>query len=118
MSVHLYEDNAGGLYLWREGDREYWAGIEQAVASGGSEGFLADGEALDAGDTANWTLDSHPYGEEAFAHPETKLIALYDRGRITTVREPGRNGSAYLSLTAEAVGDLTARYERGEFGRH
>jgi hypothetical protein len=88
--VELYESNAGHLFLVHGG--KVWAGLE-AVNSF----FAQDAEAILRGDTDDWTVEQYdaPNTEE-FLHPETRMIAVYEDGRVTTTNFRGAAGKRYV----------------------
>ena len=73
-SVELYEDNAGGLYLYQPSTGTVWAGLQNVRGAS----FGEDAAAIERGETADWNLDTYPASEVE----EMELAATFDKGFV------------------------------------
>ena len=87
-SVNLYEDNAGGLYLYQPSTGTVWAGLQNVQGSS----FGEDAAAIEAGETADWNLDTYPASEVE----GTELVASFDKGGVSDFGNAQRSARAYL----------------------
>lgn len=98
-AIYLYEDNAGGLTLYREGDDHGHYNLELALPDASFEqdaSVLAEGESLEDFDTAWEERRIDP-----LSIPDEDLLAIYEGGRITLYARPGYNGAEYLRVDPE-----------------
>lgn len=100
QTVKLYEDNAGGLYLHKDGTETVWSGLQRV--QGGR--FADDAATLADGDTSDWALDTYPATEI----DDTNMVAIYQGGKVEIVGRPGLAAEIYLygrrQLTASEMG--------------
>ena len=100
-TVTLYEDNAGHLFLHRQGDDVYYADLEQVRGAA----FGADAAELAAGNTTDWTLRTFPVSGDMAAHPDWFAPqADYDERGVMLVEGGQYAGYAarlYLGLAAQ-----------------
>lgn len=109
-TVTLYGDNAGTLYLYREGDEVVYVGLERVAVHGAATG---DAVALLNGDTEAWTIERHPAAElidtEAgsyWPNPEVAvshlrgcdIVGIWLAGHDGIGRPVGDDDIAYLAV--------------------
>ena len=87
-SVQLYEDNAGGLYLYHPRTGTVWAGLQNVQGASFSE----DAAAIEAGETADWNLETYPDSEL----DGTELVATFHKGGVSDFGNARRSARAYL----------------------
>lgn len=102
MVVDLYEDNAGGLFVHKQGsDKVYQDDPCLAPGSDFQEvAFVMGVDMTITGWSDEWI---HPFDkmQAVFDHSETHKIATYDSEsmEVTVLRKPGLAGKKYLKLT-------------------
>lgn len=75
--IDLYEDNAGGLYLRREGEESAYAGLEYTNSS-----FTGDAaELADDAQPPGWNVPVCSAAD--LDRPETRLVASWEDGNVS-----------------------------------
>ena len=87
-SINLHEDNAGGLYLYQPSTGTVWAGLQNVRGAS----FAEDAAAIEAGDTADWNLDTYPASEIE----DVPCVASFHRGLVSDWANGGSAAKSYL----------------------
>ncbi len=91
-AVELYEDGAGGLYIFREGDESgfYMAGEVPGTL------FERDAERIAAGHTSTWRMDLPGITRDQVRRLNAVHVATWEDGEATIHNHPRSKARIYL----------------------
>ncbi len=91
-AVELYEDSAGGLYIFREGDE---SGFYIAGAVPGAL-FQKDAESIAGGHTSTWRMDLPGTTRDQVQRLDAVHVATWRGGEISVHNRPRSKARMYL----------------------